>query len=455
MKLPALAGLATLLVTSSALGADFSYNPPGKLVSGSGTGRVDTKVYAPGMRFPIEKAPAYANSQVWGHGGSSGPGGGQCDVENFSYPWWDNYCETRSWTMPLCPAGKGHQGQDIRAASCTKNVHSTVATTDGKISSIGTYSVYLTGNDGTVYRYLHMGSLAVATGQSVTKGQLMGKVSNEFGGTPTTVHLHFDLEQNVSGVGKVFVPPYMSLVESYQALVGPVVPKLDAKFVAQGSDAEADPEGKAYYRVCAGEKVHFWFELENTGSVAWTDTGGSGDGQAIRLGVPGDGTDPFTGTSRISLTTNANDDVRPATATPAGGDCNDQPSCRRTVFSKAPGIEGTAPATPGVYESRWRLLDEQKAWFGPEMFLTFNVVDCAGDGAAGAAGWAGSAGASPVDAGSGGSSQKTRVSKDDAGDCSCRAPGQGRSGAGLLGLLLVAAASLWRGRSREFRRRSR
>ena len=148
----ATAFVATLLLASSAAAADFSYKPAGTLVSGSGTGRVDSKIYAPGMRFPIEKAPAYANSQVWGHGGNSGPGGGQCDVENFSYPWWDNYCETRSWTMPLCPSGKGHQGQDIRAASCTKNVHSTSATTDGKISSIGTYSVYLTGNDGTVYR---------------------------------------------------------------------------------------------------------------------------------------------------------------------------------------------------------------------------------------------------------------------------------------------------------------
>ena len=134
MTLRATAFVATLLLASSAAAADFSYKPAGTLVSGSGTGRVDSKIYAPGMRFPIEKAPAYANSQVWGHGGNSGPGGGQCDVENFSYPWWDNYCETRSWTMPLCPAGKGHQGQDIRGATCTKNVHNTSATADGKIS---------------------------------------------------------------------------------------------------------------------------------------------------------------------------------------------------------------------------------------------------------------------------------------------------------------------------------
>ena len=29
------------------------------------------------MRFPMEEGPAFANSQVWGHGGGSGPGGGQ------------------------------------------------------------------------------------------------------------------------------------------------------------------------------------------------------------------------------------------------------------------------------------------------------------------------------------------------------------------------------------------
>ena len=447
----ATAFVATLLLASSAAAADFSYKPAGTLVSGSGTGRVDSKIYAPGMRFPIEKAPAYANSQVWGHGGNSGPGGGQCDVENFSYPWWDNYCETRSWTMPLCPSGKGHQGQDIRAASCTKNVHSTSATTDGKISSIGTYSVYLTGNDGTVYRYLHMGSVAVSTGATVKRGQLLGKVSNEFGGTPTTVHLHFDLEQNVSGLGKIFVPPYTSLVAAYQELVGPVVAKLGAKLIAKGSDAEVDPAGAADYRVCAGDKLHFWFELENTGSVAWTDSSGGGDGQAVRLGVPGDGLDPFTGTSRVSLNANANTEVHSASASPPGGDCNDQPKCRRTLFSKTPGIAGTAPTTPGVYESRWQLVDELKAWFGPEMSLTFDVVDCAGDGSAGSAG-AGGSGAGWVGTGASvgkidaGPDVTGGTTEDDAGTCGCRVGSRSQSELWATLLALGAAGLVFRRR---------
>ena len=94
-------------VTSGAASAQWRYEPAGALVGGSGRGRADGHVYAPGMRFPIERGPAYANSQVWGVGGSAGPGGSQCDGRNYSYPWRDNYCESRSWSMPMCPSGKG------------------------------------------------------------------------------------------------------------------------------------------------------------------------------------------------------------------------------------------------------------------------------------------------------------------------------------------------------------
>ena len=213
-------GFASLGTTQLAAAADpFTYDPPGQLVNGSGKGRVDTKVYAPGMRFPIESGPAFANSQVWGHGGNEGTGG-QCDKENFSYPWHDNYCETRDWDMPLCPGGQGHQGQDIRAASCKAGVHPTVAVADGTITSIGSYSVYLTTADGTRFDYLHMQDVAVKEGQKVKRGDPMGKVSNQFGGSATTVHLHFNIRQNVAGVGSVYVPGYLSLVKSYETLQG-------------------------------------------------------------------------------------------------------------------------------------------------------------------------------------------------------------------------------------------
>ena len=231
--LVATALVATLALTNVANAADagvtdagatgpFSYAPPGQLVAGSGKGRVDMNVYAPGMRFPID-GPAFANSQVWGHGGNEGTGG-QCDKENFSYPWHDNYCETRDWDMPLCPGGQGHQGQDIRAASCKAGVHATVAAADGTITSIGSYSVYLTTADGTRFDYLHMQDVAVKEGQKVKRGDPLGKVSNQFGGSATTVHLHFNIKQNLAGVGSVYVPGYLSLVKSYEAMLSPAVP---------------------------------------------------------------------------------------------------------------------------------------------------------------------------------------------------------------------------------------
>lgn len=214
---------AALVITQSAHAQEFSYNPPGVLVAGSGDGRMDDKAYAPDMRFPIQSAPAFANSQVWGIGGSEGPAGSSCSDGNFSYPWSDNYCETRTWEMPLCPSGEGHQGQDIRAATCEADVHPVVASEAGTVTNVGSYSVYITAADGTRYDYVHMGSVSVGVGEDVTKGQLIGNVSNEFGGTPTTVHLHFNLRQNVAGLGTIYVPPYMSLVNSYQALVGPPI----------------------------------------------------------------------------------------------------------------------------------------------------------------------------------------------------------------------------------------
>lgn len=219
-------GLGVALAVPAAA-ADFTYNPPGQLVGGSGTGRVDDVAYVPEMRFPIEVAPAYPNSQVWGVGGSQGPAGGQCDARNYSYPWSDNFCETRTWDVPMCPGGKGHQGQDIRPSTCEKNKHWVVSAEDGTVTEIGSYSVYVVTDDGTRHRYLHMDppTLAVKVGDKVQQGQRLGLVSNAFNDTPTTIHLHYDIFQTVEGVGPSYVPTYMSLVRSYERLLGmPAVP---------------------------------------------------------------------------------------------------------------------------------------------------------------------------------------------------------------------------------------
>ena len=206
--------------------SNFTYTKAGYLFpTKSGKGRVgDNHIYAKNIRFPIEKAPAYINSQVYGVGGYLGANGSLCDKRNYQYPWHDNYCEKRRWGMPLCPTGKGHQGVDIRAASCHKNKYYAVAVEKGIITKIGSYSVYLRGTTGRTYRYLHLSknSLKVRIGQRVSRGQKIGLVSNNMGSTPTSIHLHFDVKETLL-IGnysqRVYIPIYTSLVVSYKKLL--------------------------------------------------------------------------------------------------------------------------------------------------------------------------------------------------------------------------------------------
>lgn len=246
-----------LAFAPSASAEDFTHLPPGDLIPGSGTGRVDEKLYAPELLFPIE-GKAYANSQVYMTGGLYGPSGDQCSVVNFSYPWRDNYCEERSWDMPLCPAGTGHQGQDIRAASCEKSLHVARAAIDGTITSIGSYSVYLTAADGTRYDYLHMDNVQVSVGQKVKSGAELGRVSNNFGGTSTSVHLHFNIKQNIASLGSVYVPPYLSLVKAYEATLSQpprgVVELADCDRVAGWAFAPEQPDAQVAVDVEADAK---------------------------------------------------------------------------------------------------------------------------------------------------------------------------------------------------------
>ena len=97
-RLKKAAGLALLfggLLATPATRAAFSYLPAGDLIPGSGDSAPETAViHVTDMRFPIEKAPAYANSPVYGVGGYYGPSGSQCAASNYDYPWRDNFCET-------------------------------------------------------------------------------------------------------------------------------------------------------------------------------------------------------------------------------------------------------------------------------------------------------------------------------------------------------------------------
>jgi hypothetical protein len=211
------------LISACLLAFGFTYEPAGDLIPGSGTGQPNSPLQIVDMRFPIEVAPAYPNSQVYRPGGLHGGGGGQCDASNYSYPWQDNFCETRDYDVDLCPSGKGHQGQDIRPSTCADDTHWAVATESGTITFIGSHSVWLLGASGIRHRFLHMtmSALAVSVGQNVSPGQRLGRVSNTTGGTySTTIHLHYDMYKYVAGVGSTYVSPYSTLVDSYENLLG-------------------------------------------------------------------------------------------------------------------------------------------------------------------------------------------------------------------------------------------
>jgi len=243
---------------------DFTYFAPGDILPGTGSrgqsGRADSTVYAK-IRFPMAQAPAYANSQSfmnWGNcdltgriglGGRDKTAAYRCRVndkplltdesKNYAYPWRDNFCEHRGYYVGQCPAGLGHQGQDIRPGFCLEHVEGAgrcdpyqqdvVAVSDGVIMrSPGDRSLYLVVDkpgEHIRFRYLHMNpqmldAAGMVSGREVAEGEVLGAVGNygrASGGT--TYHLHFDAQVPTRD-GWVFVNPYMTLVAAYERLIG-------------------------------------------------------------------------------------------------------------------------------------------------------------------------------------------------------------------------------------------
>lgn len=246
--------------------ADFTYHPAGRLLPGSGLERndgvPDKTVYA-NIRFPFDKAPAFANSQSfmnWGDCDQTGrtphPGGRKdapyrCRInfkplvfnegapENYAYPWRDNFCEHRHFFVGQCPAGQGHQGQDLRPSACKQTKEGAdrcepyqddvVAARDGMIlRGARQESVYLTTNSASEhvrFRYMHMHPRRldddnVLSGRVVKEGEIIGKAGNfNRRDNLTTYHLHFELMVPTRD-GWARVNPYMTLVASYERLIG-------------------------------------------------------------------------------------------------------------------------------------------------------------------------------------------------------------------------------------------
>lgn len=244
--------------------ADFTYRPPGEIIVNSGYrgqgGHEDLTVYSQ-IRFPIEKAPAFANSQSfmnWGdcnhtdgvshrpratHIVASAMTSNSCSMNRpgrtTAIPGQDNFCETRDFEVGQCANGMGHQGQDIRPSSChlrndgadrcIPDTFATVAVRDGVlIRSPKQQAAFLlvnTRNEHIRFRYMHMNPArldadGVLHGRRVTEGEKIGTVSNyqdRPGGT--TNHLHFDV-QVFTRDGWLWVNPYVTLISSYERLIG-------------------------------------------------------------------------------------------------------------------------------------------------------------------------------------------------------------------------------------------
>ena len=231
--------------TDPAAAAGFAYHTPGDLLpQDKGRGRVgDRKIYLPGIIYPVKLLPgpdrkpagrhAHMNSQIWGYGGGGyndhgAAGGTECDARNYDpMQQRDTFCEVRSWDMPLCPAGAGHQGQDIRPPACDDNKWDVVAMVDGTITQVtSNTTVRLKGGDGTEYYYLHMhpDSIKVEEGQQVKQGQVLGRISNFMNGArDTTHHLHLQVRQSITiggSVQRIYVPVFASLIAAYRRSKG-------------------------------------------------------------------------------------------------------------------------------------------------------------------------------------------------------------------------------------------
>jgi hypothetical protein len=190
-------------------------------------GVTDYTVYSK-IRFPMADAPAFANTQFAHREGAP---------QNYAYPWRDNFCENRAFLVGQCASGLGHQGQDIRPASCRQRgpgarcepyQHDVVAVRDGIVMrAAGQQALYIVVNapdERVRFRYLHMqpkqlDADGMVSGRVVKEGEVIGKVGNYwYREGATTYHLHFDV-QVPTKYGWVFVNPYMTLVAAYERLI--------------------------------------------------------------------------------------------------------------------------------------------------------------------------------------------------------------------------------------------
>ena len=246
----------------------FAYHTPGQLIPKTAMrapdGDPDPHVYAR-IRFPLAQAPAYVNSEAFRRRDPErrAAAAGAADLDPAVHPWRDNFCERRHFFVGQCPAGLGHQGQDIRGASCVPdgkqitckvNHDVVVAARDGMIQREDWQNSFflVTNADGERlrFRHLHMHPRhldkdGIESGRMVAEGEPIGTVSN-FSRRPglTSTHLHFEILVPTRD-GWVRVNPYMTLVASYEHLIGGRGEALGDDSAAGQAQGGAQPEPAA------------------------------------------------------------------------------------------------------------------------------------------------------------------------------------------------------------------
>jgi murein DD-endopeptidase MepM/ murein hydrolase activator NlpD len=219
----------------------FGYYGPGQLLSGTGFrdhgGRADYTAYSQ-IRFPLAEAPANAGTELYQRRSRAREAEEQPDPSLAAeLRWRDNFCERRGFPVGQCPAGIGHQGQDLRPAPCRPSPGSDQCITQANVVAVrdgvilrspqreAAYLVVNTANEHIRFRYLHMNPFRMdadnlLNGRRVQEGEVLGRVSNFSRKTAgTSFHLHFDIQVPTKD-GWVFVNPYMTLVTAYERLIG-------------------------------------------------------------------------------------------------------------------------------------------------------------------------------------------------------------------------------------------
>lgn len=235
--------------------ADFTYRPPGDIITGTGyhrqSGRADFNAYSQ-IRFPLD-APAFVHSQ------KRRSGGDKADAPDAGFPWRDNFCEARSFSVGQCANGYGHQGEDIRPGACRAPVDGgcnprkqpVFAVRDGTVirsrsQQAATLQIN-TRNEHIRFRYMHMNPSVMdadglLNGRMVAEGEQIGVVSNYLDHpNGTTRHLHFDV-QVFTRDGWIWVNPYVTLVSAYERLVRGRGREIGPEIAAAPAVAHAVPE---------------------------------------------------------------------------------------------------------------------------------------------------------------------------------------------------------------------